>query len=190
MSANDGAGGDPAARLDLATSVYATLRAIAEQKMRGERRGHTLSATALVHEAYLRIGPDDGPSRRSYYQEAARAMRRILIDHARRRKADRRGAGREPVRDVENVVDLALHGDPDEILALDEALARLEEEDADAAAVVRLRFFAGLSGEEAAATLGISPRQVDREWAYARAYLFRRLGDGAAGGGSPPPPPP
>lgn len=174
----DAAADDAGAAHDLATTIYSTLRAIAQRQMLGERRAHTLTATALVHEAYLKLAGSEaaGLPRRQYFQTAAQAMRRILIDHARKRKAEKRGAGAAHACDMENVVDLAVHGDPDEILALDEAILRLEGEDADAAGVVRLRFFAGLSGDEAAEVLGISPRQIDREWAYARAYLFKQLG--------------
>jgi RNA polymerase sigma factor (TIGR02999 family) len=153
---------------------------MAQRQMQGERVGHTLTATALVHEAYLKLGgaacslPPGAP----FYHAAAQAMRRILIDHARRRKAEKRGGERRRMEELSNVIDLAEHGDPDEILALEDALVRLEQEDPDAAAVVRLRFFAGLSGDESAKVIGISPRQADREWAYARAFLLRALWDG------------
>lgn len=195
MQAGDGPGcdddaprreGEEIGADDLSGTVYATLRAIAQRQMLDERAGHTLTATALVHEAYLRLFGREAirGGRGAFYEAASQAMRRILIDHARRKKALKRGGGARRLEDFENVVEMAMLGDPDEILALEEALVRLEGRDARAAAVVRLRFFAGLSGDEAAETLGISPRQVDREWAYARAFLLKELrpGDGRAGG--------
>jgi RNA polymerase sigma factor (TIGR02999 family) len=145
--------------------------------MTDERRGHTLTATALVHEAYLRLAPAGlaGADRARFYAAAAEAMRRILIDHARRRRAAKRSGGGLRAVDMESVIDLARDDNSAEILALDDAVSRLEEEDTDAAAVVRLRFYAGLTGDQVAELLGISPRQVDREWAYARAFLLREL---------------
>ena len=145
--------------------------------MAGERRGHTLTATALVHEAYLRLAPAGlaGADRARFCAAAAEAMRRILIDHARRRGAAKRSGGGLRAVDMESVIDLARDDNSAEILALDDAVSRLEEEDTDAAAVVRLRFYAGLTGDQVAELLGISPRQVDREWAYARAFLLREL---------------
>jgi len=179
MSADDSSSqrGEPPGPGDLSSTVYSALRAVAQQQMLGERRDHTLTATALVHEAYLRLSATEleGAARGQFYRLAAQAMRHILIDHARRRKAEKRGGGRVRIGEMENVIDLATSGDPDEILALDEAILRLEEEDPDAAGVVRLRFFAGLSGDQAAEALGISPRQADREWAYARAFLLKAL---------------
>jgi RNA polymerase sigma factor (TIGR02999 family) len=171
----------------LEQAVYRHLRAIAAKRMSQERIGHTLTPTALVSEAFLRLGPDSSElapaNRAAFYNAAAQAMRHILIDHARRRGADKRGGGqRRSSFDVANVIDLA---DPEKlelVLALDDALMRLEEEDPGAASVVRLRFYAGLTGEQAAETLGISPRQVDREWAFARAFLLRQLKDPREGG--------
>ena len=164
-----------------ATTVYNHLRAIARQQMQRERAGHTLTATALVHEAYLRLAPAGmlAEDRRRFFHAAAEAMRRILIDHARRRGAGKRGGGLRRVEEIENVADLARDERPEETLALDAAIGKLEAEDASAAAVVRLRFYAGLTGEQAAEALGLSPRQVDREWAYARAFLLRHLRGGA-----------
>jgi RNA polymerase sigma factor (TIGR02999 family) len=157
--------------------VYEHLRAIAQRQMNQERPGHTLTATALVHEAFLRLAPglSDGPRRAEFYHAAAEAMRRILVDHARRRGAAKRGGGRTRVPDIQSVLDLARDDQLDDVLALDEALLRLEKEDEEAASVVRLRFFAGLTGDQAAAVLAISPRQVDRAWAFARAFLARAL---------------
>jgi RNA polymerase sigma factor (TIGR02999 family) len=156
--------------------VYDQLRAVAQERLKAENAGHTLQATALVHEAFLRIGHDRQQAfqnRAHFYATAAEAMRRILIDHARAKGALKRGgnAARTPL----SVVDLASESDPGEVLALDEALSRLEREEPDVAAVVRMRFFAGLSGDETGAALGISARQVDRVWAYGRAWLLREM---------------
>lgn len=175
------AAGEAGAASDLLPLVYEQLRRTAEAAMREERTGHTLQATALVHDAYLRLvgQPDAAWSNRAhFYFAAARAMRQLLVEHARRRATLRRGgdgAGAPPRRISLDVADLAAEAQPEEILALDEAITYLEGLDAEAAAVVRLRFHAGLSGEQAAAALGISPRQVDRLWSYARAVLHRRL---------------
>jgi RNA polymerase sigma factor (TIGR02999 family) len=161
---------------ELPSIVYSMLKAIAAKQMAGERAGHTLTATALVHEAFLRLDPGVEPADKSeFYHAAAGAMRRILIDHARARGTEKRGGGWRKLEAIEEVADLARDTPPDDILALDDAVARLEREDPEAGAVVRLRFFAGLSGERAAELLGISARQVDREWAFARAYLTRIL---------------
>jgi RNA polymerase sigma factor (TIGR02999 family) len=156
--------------------VYEELRSIAQARMAGERREHTLQATALVNEAYLRLVGDSGLSwsdRAQFYHAAAEAMRRILIEHARKRGREKRGGDRKrlPV----SVLDLAAAGDSGGILAVEEAIRRLEAEDNEAGAVVRLRFFAGLSVEETARALDLSPRSVAREWAYARARLFQFL---------------
>jgi RNA polymerase sigma factor (TIGR02999 family) len=163
---------------DLTTTVYNCLRDIAQREMRGERAGHTLTATALVHEVYLRLSPAGLTrlDRGRFYHAAAEAMRRILIDHARRRNAEKRGGSRVRVTDIECVLDLAREENFDDALALDDALLRLQSIDASAAEVVRLRFYAGLTGDQVAEVLGISQRQVDREWAYARAVLLRELG--------------
>src|SRR5262245_45146790 len=144
--------------------------------MNEERGDHTLQATALVHEAYLRLvgaQPVTWANRAHFFDAAARAMRQILIDHARARKSQKRGGGgvKRPLTDFS----AALEAESEDVLALDEAISRLEAEDQEAAAVVRLRFFAGLSGDEAAEALGISARKVDLVWARARAWLFRRL---------------
>ncbi len=180
MSASEQSVDDGRQENGLATAVYAQLRAIAQRQMQGERRGHTLSATALVNEAYLKMSPRElaGAGRKEFFYAAAGAMRRILIDHARARGADKRGGSWKRLEAVEGVVDLASGENPEDFLALDEAVLRLEKEDPDAAAVVRLRFFAGLSGERAAEVLGISARQVDREWAFARAFLMKELRGG------------
>lgn len=141
-----------------------------------ERPNHTLSATELVHEAYLKlVGEREVPwaNRSHFFAAAAEAMRRILIDHARARLAAKRGGDKE--RTPLSLVDLAETADPADVLALDESLSRLEGEEPDVAAVVGLRLFAGLSGDQTALALGISARQVDRHWAFARAWLAREL---------------
>ncbi len=156
--------------------VYDRLRAIAAQRMAGERAGHTLDATGLVHEAYLKLvqGPVGWQGKAHFYAAAAEAMRRILVDHARGRGREKRGAGR--VRLPLDVVDLASREDPSEILSVDEAVRRLEERDPRMAEIVKLRFFAGLSDAETAQALGIADRTVRREWTLARAFLQRELG--------------
>lgn len=175
--------GRPTAAAELLPLVYEQLRHIAGRRMSGERTDHTLQATALVHEVYLRlIGDRDlaWAGRAQFFAAAAEAMRRILIEHARSRGRLKRGGdggGRGPRRQPINVLDLAAASEDnaDEILMLEEALCRLEREDPDAARVVQLRFFAGLSIDDTASALGISPSSVDREWAYARARLFRLM---------------
>ena len=149
-----------------------------------ERPGHTLQATALVHEAYLRLSGAKNvrwAGRIQFYHAAAEAMRRILIEHARARGRIKRGgeARRVPL----NLLDLAEEADRDEILALDEAIRRLEEHTPEIAAVVRLRFYAGLTVAETAEALLMGRRSVDRAWAYARVWLYRELyeGDGRNG---------
>ena len=166
---------DPDRRSPLSETVYRHLRAIAQRQMRSERLGHTLTATALVHEAYLSLGGSAPEDVAEFYHAAAGAMRRVLIDHARARGADKRGGRWNRLELIEGVADLASCGTPEDFLALEEAVLRLEQEDSQAAAVVRLRFYAGLSGEKTAEVLQISPRQVDREWAFARAFLTRIL---------------
>ncbi|HMN42338.1 MAG TPA: ECF-type sigma factor [Phycisphaerales bacterium] len=177
---NAAAGGDKVAADRLLPLVYAQLRKAAQLDLAGERgrgAGHSLSATALVHEAYLKlVGPREVPwaGRGHFYAAAAEAMRRILLDHARNRVRH----GGEPRRLTELGDVAALAGaDSGQILAVDAALARLEVEDPEAAAVVRLRFYAGLSVGQAAEALGLSPRTVARLWAYARAVLFRALSE-------------
>lgn len=169
-------GGNVRAADKLLPLVYEQLRAIAGQRMAQERAGHTLQATALVHEAYLRlVGGQQVPwmNRAHFYLAAAEAMRRILIEHARKRGRLKRGGDRRRV--PVSVADLAAEQDSEEILAVDEAVRRLEETDAQAGKVVRLRFFAGLSVDETARALDLSPRTIAREWAYARAWLHDAL---------------
>lgn len=177
--------GDAAAAADLLPLVYDELRRLAASKLSRERADHTLQPTALVHEAFLRLvgSPIESFNGRGHFlAAAAEGMRRILVEHARHRNALKRGQGRKvPFNwsEVAGVADLLHDERSQEILALDEALLRLEKEDPEAAKVVRLRFFAGLSIDETADALGVSPRSVDREWAYARARLLRVLQGGA-----------
>ena len=179
------AGGDRAAADRLLPLVYEQLRRAAQAQMAGEREGHTLSATALVHDAYLRLaGPREVPwaHRGHFYAAAAEAMRRVLLDHARARGA-RGGGGVRRLSEIGDVADLA-GADQGQIEAVDGALARLEAEDGEAAALVRLRFYAGLSVEQASAALGMSARTGARVWRYARAVLYRALSESGAGGGA------
>jgi RNA polymerase sigma factor (TIGR02999 family) len=169
--------GDPHAAAQLLPLVYDELRQLAAQKLAQERPGQTLQATALVHEAYLRlVGIDQAQhwnSRGHFFAAAAEAMRRILIDQARHKQADKNGGVR--LR-VDLSADLAgPESGSDDLVALDEALDRLESHDPDAARLVKLRYFAGLSHQEAAAAPGISRGAADRLWALARAWLFRQL---------------
>lgn len=169
-------GGDKAAADQLLPRVYAQLRAVAQQRMAGERKDHTLQATALVHEAYLKlVGTRKIPwaNQAHFYAAAAEAMRRILLDHAKSKGRKKRGGERNRV--PLGVIDLADVGNSEEIVALDEAIYRLEQQEPEAAKVVRLRFYAGLSVDDAAAALELSPRTVDRRWQLARAWLFREL---------------
>lgn len=175
--------GDKTAVDRLLPLVYDQLRRAAQLQIAAERPGHTLSATALVHEAYLKlIGPRDVPwtGRRHFYVAAAEAMRRILVDHARARARLKRGGGERipagSLADFESLGELTAR-EPEEILSFDDAIRRLEAEAPDSAAVVRLRFFAGLSIDETAQALGVSARTVDRLWLYARAWLHRALGE-------------
>lgn len=171
-------GGDDAAAEATLQRVYRELHDIARAAMGRERRDHTLQATALVHECWLRLVGDTGAGfacRAQFFRSAADAMRRILVEHARRRSRLKRGGavGRTDLASAAPSVT----EDPLGFLALDDAIRRLEERDPLAAEVVRLRFFAGLSAQETADVLGTSLRTVMREWAYARAVLFQALAD-------------
>lgn len=160
--------------------VYDELRMLAQARLRHERPDHTLQPTALVHEAYIRLigwQQSSWDDRAHFYRAAAEAMRRILIEHARARGRDKRGGDRVRV-DLEHA-NLATWNDPDVLLALDEGLRRLMKQDPRAAETVRLRFFAGLSFEETASALGLSVRTVKRDWEFARAWLYRALGEAA-----------
>jgi RNA polymerase sigma factor (TIGR02999 family) len=168
--------GDRQATAELLPLVYEELRRLAAEKMAQERPGQTLQATALVHEAYLRlVNNGEGPrwdNRWHFFAAAAEAMRRIILNGARDKKRLKRGGDLRRV-DLEHV-DLAADVD-DELVAVAEALDELEREDGVAAQVVKLRFFAGLKQREVAAALGISLRTVEREWAFAQAWLYDRL---------------
>lgn len=171
--------GDQRAADALLPLVYEQLRAIAQERMAMERRDHTLQATALVHEAYVKlVGAGDIPwsGRAGFFCAASEAMRRILIDHARRRNAGKREgqAVRVTLRDV---ADLASAEDSSDIVAFDEAFVRLEKEHPEVAQVVRLRFYAGLTIEQTAQVLAVSARTVNREWTFARAWLHEALGE-------------
>jgi RNA polymerase sigma factor (TIGR02999 family) len=173
------AAGDRRSTDRLLESVYGQLRKIAQQRMRHERAGHTLQATALVHEAYLRLARDENPNwscRAQFYVAAAQAMQRILIEHARKRGRLKRGGDRMPA--FTDVLDLAQDENVEEIVALQDAIERLEKEDPRAALVTRLRFYAGLTVEETAQAMELSERTVMREWNYARAWLRDALDPG------------
>jgi RNA polymerase sigma factor (TIGR02999 family) len=169
--------GDPHAAEQLLPLVYQELRQLAAQKLAQEKPGQTLQATALVHEAYLRLvdvkKDQHWQGRSHFFAAAAEAMRHILVDQARRKRSRKRGGGRARVALDE--ANLAAAEDPAEVLAVDEALAGLAAADAQAAELVKLRYFAGLSIPEAAEALHISPRSADRLWAYARAWLRRAI---------------
>jgi RNA polymerase sigma factor (TIGR02999 family) len=156
--------------------VYDELRRLAAAKLAQERPGQTLQATALVHEAYLRmLGPENPgwDGRGHFFAAAAEAMRRILVERARRAGRLKRGGGQQrlPLDDVEISIETSGH----DLLDLDEALARLAAKHPEKAELIKLRYFAGLSGDQAAHAMGISPATADRYWTYARAWLFREL---------------
>jgi RNA polymerase sigma factor (TIGR02999 family) len=162
--------GDPLAAEQLLPLVYDELRKLAAAKMAHEKPGQTLDATGLVHEAYLRLVGSDSRSykdRSHFFAAAASAMHRILVDNARRKQAQKRGGDwkRQPLEVV------AAPQPDDDLLALDEALEKLAANDPQKARLVELRYFAGLTNDEAAEVLGISPTTADRHWAYARAWL-------------------
>jgi RNA polymerase sigma factor (TIGR02999 family) len=170
-------GGDPHAAEQLLPLVYDELRKLAAQKLAQEKPGQTLQATALVHEAYLRLvkvqKAERWESRGHFFAAAAEAMRRILLNRARDKKRLKRGGGRRRIN--LDQVEIALDTSDEQLIALDEALALLAVEDPSAAQLVNLRFFAGLSLKDAAATQGIALRTAERQWAYARAWLYARL---------------
>jgi RNA polymerase sigma factor (TIGR02999 family) len=169
--------GEPHAAEQLLPLVYDKLRRLAAQKLAQEKPGQTLEATALVHEAYLRLVDVDHVqhwnSRGHFFAAAAEAMRRILIDNARRKQADRRGGQWQRVN-LEQVASLAARPAED-LLGLDEALTQLAQQDAIKAELVKLRYFAGLSVAEAASALGISRATADRYWAYAKVWLYSAM---------------
>jgi RNA polymerase sigma factor (TIGR02999 family) len=169
--------GDPEATEALLPLVYEELRKLAAHRLAQEKPGQTLQATALVHEAYMRLVGEDGRSgwngRGHFFAAAAEAMRRILVESARRKGRVRHGGGRRPVS--LDRLDLAGDEASQAILDLDEALDKLAVEEPSAAELVKLRYFAGLTAEQAAEALGISVRTAHRDWAYAKAWLFQQL---------------
>jgi RNA polymerase sigma factor (TIGR02999 family) len=174
--------GDPHAAEQLLPLVYDELRKLAAQKLAQEVPGQTLQATALVHEAYLRLVPSGNVleppepywnSRGHFFAAAAEAMRRILIERARQKQSRKRGGGQERL-DLDQLT-LPSEDRAEELLALEEALQMLEQHDAQAAQLVKLRYFAGLTHQEAAQALGIGRRAADRLWALARAWLYQRI---------------
>lgn len=169
--------GDAGAPERLLPLVYDELRRLAAHKMAGEAHGHTLQATALVHEAWLRLVGSEHQSwqnRAHFFAAAAEAMRRILVEHARRKQSLKRGSGSEHVELNESM--LVLTAPPDELLAVHEALDKLALRDSAAAELVKLRYFIGMTMEEAAAVLSLSKRTAENLWTYARVWLHREIG--------------
>jgi len=172
--------GNPAVESRLVPLVYDELRRTARRYMRGERADHTLQPTALVHEAYLRLIRQqevDWQNRAHFFGVAAQLMRHILVDHARAHKAEKRG-GHEPKLSLDEALACSEEKGAG-LLALDEALTRLNERDQRQGRIVELRFFGGLTEEEVAEVLGLSARTVKREWSVARAWLYKELSKGA-----------
>ena len=168
--------GDAQATDKLLPMVYEELRRLAAQKMSHERPGQTLQATALVHEAYIRLVGAEAQNwsgRTHFFAAAAEAMRRILIENARRKQRYKHGADRHRI-DLDDS-QIAIEGPSTDLIALDEALTKLAEEDRVVADLVKLRYFAGLTIEQAAAVLSVSRRTADRYWAYARAWLYQEI---------------
>ena len=171
--------GNAQAADELLPLVYQELRRLAAQRMKKEKPGQTLQATALVHEAYIRLVGSEGQNwdgRTHFFAAAAEAMRRILIENARRKKRLKHGGDRQKV-DLDQA-ELAIDGPCDDLIALDEALEKLANTDKASADLLKLRFFAGLTMEQAANILGIGRRTADRNWAYARAWLYRAINKG------------
>ena len=166
--------GDPSAAEQLLPLLYDELRQLAAQKLAQERPGQTLQATALIHEAYLRLVGNGAErhwdGRRHFFAAAAEAMRRILIDRARHKQTRKAGGGRRRL-DLDSIEPALEEGHGDRLLALDEALRQLEAEDPRKAELVKLRFFVGLTAEQAAAALGVSTSTAEKDWAYARSWL-------------------
>ena len=168
--------GDSAAAEQLLPLVYDELRKLAAAKMAKEQPGQTLQATALVHEAWLRLAggrQQRWDSRRHFFAAAAEAMRRILVEKARRRQRVRHGGGLERV-DVDDV-EITAGVRQDQLIALDDALTKLEQDDPQKADVVKLRYFVGMTNEETAETLGLSRATVERYWSFAKAWLFKEI---------------
>lgn len=175
----DAVAGNQQASHDLFPLIYAQLRAIAAQRMQHERPDHTLQPTALVHEAFLKlVGPRSSPwaGEAHFFAAAAEAMRQILMDHAKAKGRHKRG-GNQRVREAVNLAEVAAIENPEEIMALDEAVCRLEQQEPEVGRIVRLRFYAGLGIDQIAELLQVAPRTVDRRWQFARAWLFRDLSD-------------
>jgi RNA polymerase sigma factor (TIGR02999 family) len=175
--------GQPKAADELLPLVYDELRKLAAHKMANQPPGQTLQATALVHEAYLRLignEPVQWNSRGHFFSAAAEAMRRILIERARKKSARKHGGGLQRV-DLDQV-DIALDTDDDLLLLLNDALEEFREKDPTAAELIKLRFFVGLPNHQAAHLLGVSDRTAKRSWAYARAWLYHRMQNKLAGG--------
>ena len=174
---NEAGAGNPGASADLLPLVYEQLRALAARRMRREGADGTLQATALVHEAYLRLVDTTRvqrwESRWHFFAAAAESMRRILVDNARSRGRLKRGGDLQRV-DLDKV-DVTVNDPPDELVELDEALVELAQEHPEKARLVNLRYFGGLSHAEAAQALGLSTSTADRHWAYARAWLYRHM---------------
>jgi RNA polymerase sigma factor (TIGR02999 family) len=171
--------GDSRAADELLPLVYGKLRALAGELMLRERVDHTLQPTALVHEAYLKLVDQTRArweDRAHFFSVAAQALRRILVDHARKHVRAKRGGMRTRLQLDEGLI--AAYEETIDLLSLDEALRSLAEQDAQRARVVELRFFGGLTIDEAAAALDVSTRTVERQWRYARAWLYRELSDG------------
>ena len=171
--------GDPRATEELLPLIYEELRILASQKLSHEAPGQTLQATALVHEAYIRLVESEcrnWNSRNHFFMSAAEAMRRILIENARRKKTLKYGSDHQRV-DLDNAA-ITIEENPDELIALDEALAKLAVEDSTKADLVKLRYFAGLSIDQAAEILGISRATAIRHWSFTRAWLFQRIKKG------------
>jgi RNA polymerase sigma factor (TIGR02999 family) len=166
--------GDPHAADQLLPLVYDELRQLAAQRLAQEKPGQTLQATALVHEAYLRLvggeQTQDWNGRRHFFAAAAEAMRRILIDRARHKQTRKAGGGRRRL-DLDGIEPALEEENGDRLLALDEAVRQLEAEDPRKAELVKLRFFAGLTAEQSAAALGVSTSTAEKDWAYARSWL-------------------
>jgi RNA polymerase sigma factor (TIGR02999 family) len=168
--------GDPRAGEELLPLVYEELRRIAAQKMGHESPGHTLQATALVHEAWLRLtgaSQQTWQNRAHFFGAAAEAMRRILVEHARRKQSLKRGAGAVHLELDESL--LVLSAPPDELLAVNDALDKLAAEDPVAAQLVKLRYFVGMNMEEAASAIGLPKRTAESLWTYARTWLHREI---------------
>jgi len=168
--------GDPGAADKLLPLVYEELRKLAAHRMANETANQTLQATALVHEAWLRLVGRENPkfkNRAHFFAAAAEAMRRILIDNARRKRAVRHGGGQRRVGF--ELAELASVSEDDQLLAVNEALDKLAAQNKSEAELVKLRYFVGMTSEEAADALGISPRTADNYWAHARAWLFHEL---------------